>query len=236
MRDAAAGGFHVRDHVRGDAHPTEEVEEVEQIVPRVLQMGHRREDVHRVDHEQVDLLPLVPSDEEVLQDAEPIPDLLDALPFDPELRDVHEEVVLLPQAQMSHRPQDRIAALFDGHVDAAPSRGPILQEDVEGQGGLHRAAGPRDREDAAPRDAALQERVEAPDERREAFIDRRGAGRRGRECCHLLPQPPDLIPQLPEFPLELLRCPRDQSGLRGLNPLDAHSVRHSRGIYGDAGG
>src|SRR5437879_12769871 len=103
-------------------------------------MGHRREDVHRVDREQVDLLPLVPSDEEVLQDAEPIPDLLDALPFDPELRDVHEEVVLLPQAQMSHRPQDRIAALFDGHVDAAPSRGPVHQEDVEGKGGLHRAA------------------------------------------------------------------------------------------------
>jgi len=199
-------------------------------------MGHRREDVHRVDHEQVDLLPLVPSDEEVLEDAEPIPDLFDALPFDPEFRDVDEEVVVLPEAQVPHRPQDRVAALFYGHVDAAPSRGPVLQEDVEREGGLHRSAGSRDREDAASRDAALQEGIESPDEGGEAFIDRRGAGRRGRERYHLFPQTPDLVPQLPELPLELLRCPRDQSGLRGLDPLDAHSVRHSRDIYGDTGG
>src|SRR5205807_8102496 len=64
--------------------------------------------------------------------------------------------------------------------------------------------------------------LEASDERREAFVERRRASGRGGKGGDLLPQPPHLVAELAQLAFELLRCPRNQSGLRGLDPLDAH--------------
>src|SRR5439155_591684 len=89
---------HVRDDVGRHAHRPQEVEEMEQLVPHVLEVRHRHEDVHRVNDDEVDPLPLIPPDEEVPQDAEPVADLLRAFVLDAEPRDVDEELAVRPEA------------------------------------------------------------------------------------------------------------------------------------------
>src|SRR2546426_4539140 len=224
--DAAPRGIDVRDDIRGHAHRTQEMEEVEQLVPYVLQVGHRNEHIHRVDDDEIDLLALISSDEEVSQDAEPVPDLLGALMLDAEARDVDEEVLLGPETVMAHRPEDRFTALFDGHVNPAATRGPVLDQDVQRERRLHRAARAGDGNHTASRHPALQGRIEPADVRREAFVPgRRSCGLDGQRG-HLLPQPSDFVPQLPQFGLEVLGRLRRLPGLRGPHPLHVHTVRH----------
>src|SRR2546422_67026 len=226
VRDAAPRRIDVRDDVRRHAHRPQEVEEMEQFVPDVLQVSHRDEDVHRVDDDEIDLLALIPSDEKVFQHPQPVPDLLGAFVLDAEARDVDEEVFLVPEAVVAHRPKDRLAALLDGHVDAAATRGAILDQDVQRERRLHRAARSGDCDDAALRHPALERGVEAADVGREAFVSGRRSRRLDGQRGHLLPQPPDFVAQFPQLRVQVLRRLRRLSGLRGPHPLHVHTVRH----------
>src|SRR5207245_9188077 len=162
------------------------------------------EHVHRVDDDDVDLLALISSDEKIFQDAEPVPDLLGALVLDTEARDVDEEVFLGPEPMMAHRPEDRLSALLYAHVNPAATRGAVLDQDVQRERRLHRAARAGDRDHAAFRDPTLQGAIEPADVRWEALVPRRRSCGLDGQCGHLLPQPSDFVPQLPQFALEVL--------------------------------
>src|SRR5207237_10670674 len=72
---------------------------------------------------------------------------------------------------------------------------------------------------------------EASNESREAPVERRRASGRWGEGGDLFPHPPHLVAELAQLAFELPRCPRNQSGLRGLDPLDAHAFRHFPRVY-----
>src|SRR3989442_378997 len=172
------------------------------------------------------LLALIPSDEKVFQPPQPVRDLLGAFVLDAEARDVDEEVFLVPEAVVAHGPKDRLAALLDGHVDAAATRGAILDQDVQRERRLHRAARSGDCDDAALRHPALERGIEAADVGREAFVSGRRSRRLDGQRGHLLPQPPDFVAQFPQLGVQVLRRLRRLSGLRGPHPLHVHTVRH----------
>src|SRR3989337_423428 len=204
VRHARPDGILVRDDERRHAQGPEEMEEMEQVVPHVFEMGHRREHVERVDHDDGRLLLRMPSFEEVPKHAEPITDLLRALVLQAEPRDVDDEVLLRPQAQMPHRPEDRVAALLDGHLDPPPPRSTLPREDVEGEGGLHGPARAGDRDHGSARDPALDRCVQSANECGDPLVLGGGSRRRRGEGRHLLPQAGHLVSQLPELRPEFL--------------------------------